>query len=171
MESRSASNGIARVRASLGQVREILVQAGPCSIEGDVSDTRSWLARPFPVHTANSHYKGWATPRNQLRQAGPAGVFAQSCENSRCGTQDARCRSGELLCFLNTSREISWEKRPVQCARDGFVCPPDCVGFSHGCSTTAGFCFPLGREWAASSLWSLCSVLLIRSVNSIGGKL
>lgn len=74
-------------------------------------------------------------------------VKTRRCEcPSRCDTQDARRRSGELLCFLNTSREISWEKRPVQCARDGFVCPPDCVGFSHGCSTTAGLCFPLGRE-------------------------
>lgn len=58
MESGSDGNGVARVWASLGQVGETLARAGLCSTEGDVSDTHSWLARLFSVHTANSHDKG-----------------------------------------------------------------------------------------------------------------
>lgn len=82
MKSESASNGMASVWASLGQVTEIPVQAGLYSTKGNVWDSPSCLARLFPVYTANSHDKGWATPCNQLQQARKAGMFAQSCENT-----------------------------------------------------------------------------------------
>lgn len=70
-------------------------------------------------------------------------VKTQRCE--LCGTQGTHCHSGECLCFLSISQEISWERRPVQCAWDGSVSPPDCSAFSRRCSTTARLCFPLGR--------------------------
>lgn len=83
MESRSAGNGLARVQASLGQVWEILVRTGLCSTQRVVSDTYSWLAGPFPVHTANSHCTGCAAPCDQLRQAGclHRAVKTQCCEH------------------------------------------------------------------------------------------